>query len=40
VGGGTPEQFLAVREDDNLSLATGNAEFDFDADDVVEDAQL
>ena len=39
VGGGTPEPFLAVREDDNLSLATGNAEFDFDGDDVLEDAQ-
>ena len=39
VGGGTPEQFLAVREDDNLSLVTGNAEFDFDGDGVLEDAQ-
>ena len=39
VGNGTPEQFLAIREDDNLSLATGNAEFDFDEDGVLEDAQ-
>ncbi len=39
VGGGTPEPFLAVREDDNLSLATGNAEFDFNEDGVLEDAQ-
>ncbi len=39
VGNGTPEPFLAVREDDNLSLVTGNAEFDFDGDDVLEDAQ-
>ena len=39
VGGGTPEPFLAVREDDNLSLATGNAAFDFDGDDVLDDAQ-
>ncbi len=30
---------LALREDDNLSLATGNAKFDFDGDDVPEDAQ-
>ncbi len=39
VGGGTPEPFLAVREEDNLSLATGNAAFDFDGDGVLEDAQ-
>lgn len=39
VGDGTPEPFLAVRIDDTLSLATGNAEFDFDGDDVLEDAQ-
>ncbi len=39
VGEGTPEPFLAVRLDDNLKLATGNAEFDFDGDDVLEDAQ-
>ena len=39
VGGGTPEPFLARREGDNLSLATGNAEFDFDGDGVLEDAQ-
>lgn len=39
VGDGTPESFLAVRIDDTLSLATGNAEFDFDGDDVLEDAQ-
>ena len=39
VGDGTPEPFLAVREGDNLSLVTGNAEFDFDGDGVLEDAQ-
>ena len=39
VGDGTPEPFLAVREGDNLSLATGNAEFDFDGDGVLEDAE-
>lgn len=39
VGDGTPEPFLAVRIDDTLSLATGNAEFDFDGDDILEDAQ-
>ncbi len=39
VGDGISEPFLAVREDDNLSLATGNAEFDFDEDDVLEDGQ-
>lgn len=39
VGEGTPEPFLAVRLDDSLKLATGNAEFDFDEDGVLEDAQ-
>ena len=39
VGAGTPEPFLAIRQENNLSLATGNAEFDFDGDGVVEDAQ-
>ena len=39
VGDGTPEPFLAVREEDNLSLATGNAEFDFDGDGILEDAE-
>ncbi len=39
VGGGTPEPFFAVRNDNNLKLATGNAEFDFDEDDIPEDAQ-
>jgi hypothetical protein len=39
VGEGTPEPFFAVRNDDNLKLATGNAEFDFNEDDVLEEAQ-
>ena len=39
VGEGTPEPFLAVRLDDNLKLATGNAEFDFNEDGALEEAQ-
>jgi hypothetical protein len=39
-GNGQPEPFLATRDEDRMTLATGNVEFDFDGDGTLEPAQL
>jgi hypothetical protein len=39
VGGGTPESFLATRDNDRMTLETGLAEWDFDEDGTPEPAQ-
>jgi hypothetical protein len=39
-GDGQPEPFLATRDEDRMTLVTGNAEFDFDDDGTPDPAQL
>ncbi len=39
-GQGSPDPFLAVREDHNMTLRTGNREFDFDEDGTDDPAEL
>ncbi|MCZ6918337.1 MAG: hypothetical protein O7I93_16300 [Gemmatimonadetes bacterium] len=39
-GGGQPEPFLATRDEDRMTLVTGNVEFDFAGDGTLEPAQL
>ncbi len=39
-GQGSPDPFLAVREGDNMTLRTGNREFDFDEDGTDDPAEL
>ena len=39
-GQGSPDPFLAIREEDIMTLRTGNREFDFDEDGTAEPAEL
>ncbi len=39
-GQGSPDPFLAIREEDIMTLRTGNREFDFDEDGTGEPAEL
>ncbi len=39
-GQGSPDPFIAVRDRDNMTLRTGNREFDFDEDGTGEPAEL
>ena len=39
-GQGSPTDFLAVRDGNSLTLTTSDEEYDFDGDDVEDDATL